>query len=36
MLPQGAIAGDVAGGGVGGAVLMVIIGLVKNAMASKA
>jgi hypothetical protein len=35
LLPQGQILGEVASGGVGGAVLMIIIGLIKSAMASK-
>jgi hypothetical protein len=31
----GAIIGQVAGGGVGGAVLLAIVGLIKNAMAKQ-
>lgn len=35
-LDLGAIVREVVGGGVGGAVLMAIIGIIRNAMASKA
>jgi hypothetical protein len=34
-LDLGTIVSNVAGGGVGGAVLMAVIGLIKNAMAKK-
>ena len=36
LLSQGQILGEVASGGVGGAVLMIVIGLIKSAMAFKA
>ncbi len=32
---MGSILGDVAGGGIGGGVLMLIVGMIKNAMATK-
>ena len=36
LISGSSIVGDVAGSGIGGAILMIIVGLIKNAMAGKA